>query len=213
MLVKVDNTTIPISFSDSYTPSSFKGGEYLQSNTLYWWHWNSTYPYDESRKATLFTAPMSWTYSFKIKAWQNYTNGKFWFGTSYDNILSEITPVQATSSDQMKVQEYTITINAEAWQTIYLYPYIQAGQNAGLWIKLETYSNTLLFQLSKKSNIVWYSNRDYLVWDLGIITIFWVKDNNFYIWQTTNTATTWNITPWNFVWYLQIWDYKIPYYL
>lgn len=54
------------------------------------------------------------------------------------------------------------------------------------------------------------------------ITIFGMINGNFFkndafdqyltISGTTQSATTGSITPGNFVWYLQIWSYKIPYY-
>lgn len=215
MLSKVDNSIITISLSSSYTPNSFIGGQYLSSNTLYWWyHGNSTtYPYDEARKATLFTASISGAYTFKIKAWQNSSNCKFWFGTYYDNILSEITPVTATSSDQQKTEEYTITINVNAGETIYIYPHIQGGQNAGLRIKLETYSITLSAQLFKNSNIVWLPKEIKNIGTLWISTIWGIHNKEFYAQASTTTVTTWEITPGNFVGYLNIWGYKIPYYL
>lgn len=51
------------------------------------------------------------------------------------------------------------------------------------------------------------------IWNLAIMTLFWIHtDWKEYLWQETNSAITWDITPWNFVWYLKIWDYKIPYY-
>ena len=45
-----------------------------------------------------------------------------------------------------------------------------------------------------------------------VLNIFWIFDGEFFVWIETENATTWSITPWNFVGYLQIWDYKIPYY-
>ena len=50
------------------------------------------------------------------------------------------------------------------------------------------------------------------IWQQITVSIFWVFDWEFFVWVETNSATTGSITPWNFVWYLQIWDYKIPYY-
>lgn len=55
------------------------------------------------------------------------------------------------------------------------------------------------------------------IWNLWMYNIFWKNKTNpnyntFFTWFETNTANTWSITPWNFVWYLDIWGYKIPYY-
>lgn len=47
---------------------------------------------------------------------------------------------------------------------------------------------------------------------LMVLNIFGIFDGEFFVWVETENATTWSITPWNFVGYLQIWDYKIPYY-
>lgn len=50
------------------------------------------------------------------------------------------------------------------------------------------------------------------IWELSVLNIFWIFDGEFFVWVETDTATTGSIAPWNFIWYLQIWDYKIPYY-
>lgn len=50
------------------------------------------------------------------------------------------------------------------------------------------------------------------IWQNLISPFFWIIDWQFYVWKEVQSASTWSITPWNFVGYLQIWDYKIPYY-
>lgn len=51
------------------------------------------------------------------------------------------------------------------------------------------------------------------IWNPGKITIFWINNDNFYAGAEVTAVTTWNIAPGNFVGYIQIWKYKIPYYL
>lgn len=51
------------------------------------------------------------------------------------------------------------------------------------------------------------------IWEMSFINITWVSEWIFYLWKETNSATVWEIAPWNFVGYIQIWKYKIPYYL
>ena len=67
--------------------------------------------------------------------------------------------------------------------------------------------------LVKKWVIQWKSKSISLIWQIGIICIFWAIDKDFYFWEETQTAVTWEITPGNFVGYLNIWGYKIPFYL
>lgn len=70
----------------------------------------------------------------------------------------------------------------------------------------------------KKWDIQIVPNRIESLWNLATWVMFWLNpDWTWNDWpyksKETTEATTWNITPWNFVWYIQIWKYKIPYYL
>lgn len=208
LLCKVDEDIIPFSFSSDFTISDVKGTT-TSSGTIYsrQKNNNSTYDYANDRRATLFTASFSGLYTFKIKASQNNSSCKFWFGTSTNNILSEIIPAQSTET------EYTITINVNAGDTVYVYNYLAWSAYSNISLYIHTYTYSVNMELTKNSNTVWYTKENYLIGDLGIISIFWIIDKNFYVWQTTNTVQTGNITLGNAVWYINIWGYKIPYYL
>lgn len=76
--------------------------------------------------------------------------------------------------------------------------------------------------IAGESPIVWYTKTIVNIGDITSILIWWVKDWDFFggfndvltsASDKISSVTTWNITPWNFVGYLQVWDYKIPYYL
>lgn len=54
-----------------------------------------------------------------------------------------------------------------------------------------------------KINIRWLNNNDFFNWFSEVLT-----SKN----ETTTEATAWTIAPANFVWYIKVWDYKIPYY-
>ena len=56
------------------------------------------------------------------------------------------------------------------------------------------------------------------IWQQVTTTSFWEFDDIswriFYLWDDTITSVdTWNIALWNAIWFVQIWKYKIPYYL
>lgn len=74
--------------------------------------------------------------------------------------------------------------------------------------------NRTSFLIPKNSNTNWLPRELKEIWEILKTTIWGLHNNNeFYAQSPTTSVTTGNITPWNFVWYLQIWSYKIPYYL
>ncbi len=195
------------SITDSFEVSNAVGTSSSDSS-MYLWQKNntSTYQYSEDRRATLFKVQHSWLYTFNVTLSQNQSWCKFWFGINANNILSEITPSQNAT-------EHTISINVKAGDTVYIYPYLSWAAYSNINIKRYTYTYTSDVEIYKASNIVWHPLRDYLIWDLWVITIFWLKDNEFYLWETTNTVITGDVTLWNAVGFINIWGYKIPYYL
>lgn len=94
--------------------------------------------------------------------------------------------------------------------TLYIWYTCSGGvTSASIW----DFSITYNFTLDKKWETQWKPKSVSSIWSLGIISIFWVIEKEFYLWEETQTASTGSITPWNFVWYIQVWKYKIPYYL
>lgn len=207
LLCKTENATIPFSFSYDFAVSEAIGWQ--ESTWNYRWFKNNTYTYDydDTRKAKLFTSAFSWSCTFKIKASQNVNVCKFWFWPDATDIRSEITPATTET-------EYTITMNVKAGESIYIYPYIAWAQWASIYVYTSyTYNYTVSGDLIKSSDVMWQALKYNSIWNLGAITIFWMKDNEFYLWETTNTVVTGDVTLWNAVGFINIWGYKIPYYL
>lgn len=59
---------------------------------------------------------------------------------------------------------------------------------------------------------IWIPTEVKNIWQSTNINIFWVNGDSFFSWWETTVITTWSIAPGNFVWYVQLWKYKIPYY-
>lgn len=215
MLCKSSDAVISSTSTRSFTPNT-PVGIYDSTDSYYRRQFHSgaaNIPYAEDRKVTLFTAVEPWSYTFKIKAWiAGSGNFKFWFGTSYDNILDEV----SVTNNYTTETEYTATVNLGVWQTLYAYPELLGGGSSSKvyeYLFLSSYSYTASYSLNKNSDTVWFAKQIYSIWDLGAITIFGMFNWTFYPWKTTTSATTGSITLGNAVWYINIWGYKIPYYL
>lgn len=202
MLVKATATTISQSSSGSFTPSN-----YVWTYSTNTWQKNnaSVFSYSEERRATLFIAPYSWSYTITLQAQQNSNMGcKFWFWPNANRILTEITPTDSLTS-------YTFTVSLKAWETLYAYPYLWWAAYSNISLSNSSSSYTLSIIMKKDSDISWYSSQIYLIWDLWIITTFWINPNwerEFWplknISEFSTTATAGSITPWNYAWYLNI---------
>lgn len=137
-----------------------------------------------------------------------------YWGFSYNgssDIVAKVDNPQNFSSISLPNETQTITLkwcneNSKYATTItYNDPYIVLNSGSA--------SKYISVTVSKLSKIKWYAENIRSIWDLWKITIFWVKDNEFYLWETTNTVVTGDVTLWNAVGFIKIWDYKIPYYL
>lgn len=204
MLSKVNDTTIPYSFTGSFTPSN-NVGTYSTGTNYYVWQKNnaSTYGYSEDRRATLFTPSYSGSCTFKVSA-KGATSCKFWFGMDENSIQYEFSPTDNEA-------EYTITINVVAGQTVYIYPYLAGASYSNITLYTYTYNYTVSLSLGKTSIISWKALALKTIWALGSINIFWVKPNGEReYWplenksEFSNSANTGSIAPGNYVGYLTI---------
>ena len=111
-----------------------------------------------------------------------------------------------------KQVETTRTISVSAWDTVTLFvkkddwssrPSITYNESYVYQTANFTITPDMTFVPTEIKEI-WHQTGPVLFW----LTPEWV----FYVWKEVSSATTGSISPGNFVGYLQIWNYKIPYY-
>lgn len=120
-------------------------------------------------------------------------------------------------------------ISVSKWDIVSIYAQNEASgypNRFGLEDLSVTWPTTWQIILSKDWDISWYATKLTSIWQQELITFFWSFWWEFLNWikdiqecidlikspTRTTTATTWSITLWQCVWYIVIWDYKIPYY-
>lgn len=112
-----------------------------------------------------------------------------------------------------KQVETTRTISVNAWDTVTLF--VKKDD----WSSRPsiTYNESYVYQTANFTitpDMTFVPTEIRAIWHQTWPVLFWLTPEwDFYLWKEVSSATTWNITPWNFVWYIQIWSYKIPYYL
>ena len=115
------------------------------------------------------------------------------------------------------------------WKTVEFY--IRAEHSSYSWINsncsVQISSEVTTAKQYKIWDINWFPTEVVQPWHVWKINIFGtISEKSFYNWvkdiqdcidlikspTLSTTATAWNIAPWNFVGYIQIWNYKVPYY-
>lgn len=112
-----------------------------------------------------------------------------------------------------KQVETTRTISVNAWDTITLFVMKDDWSSRPSITYNESYVYTTAnFTLDYDMTFAPLEVKE--LWQQTWPVLFWLNNEwEFYVWKETTEVTTGSITPWNFVWYVQIWKYKIPYYL
>lgn len=142
----------------------------------------------------LFTAPSNWYYSFTITGGETTGSSPSPFCTLYKNGGEFLT----VSYDG------TATIWAYKWD---VFTFWRANRKYTISATADFYASKWGSQIAKPRALT-------ELWETAFLTLFWIHiDGSNFVWKESNTAVTWNITPGNFVGYVQLWNYKIPYYL
>lgn len=147
-------------------------------------------------------------YSLSCQAYESTYTAHGYIYTYIDGTLIGTTRVDNEMPYQSKGLLYNIVL--KNWQTLKVE--ILGWQNRTITVK----DIQLVFSSRLKNNttsISWKPNDIKSLWNLATMTIFGVLWWEAFLWVETTEHTTWYITPWNCVWFLQIWKYKIPYYL
>lgn len=144
------------------------------------------------------------TLDVKVSAW-NYNNIKV-FIDEEEIIRDQVNNTSYTT------RNYYPNRAIQKWQTLRIQ--IAWNQNSNYTIRaknIRVYWNP--WSKDNTTAVSWYPTSPKQLWDLWVFFFFWISNWVVNFWQETTEYTTWNITPWNCVWFLQIWKYKIPYYL
>ena len=165
--------------------------------------------YPESSTDSKETGLELWNYKVIVNAYMNSSSYSWWYWVYLDG-SSYLNKTDITGTTE---KSYSIDFPAAAWERFELQSWVVSSSSSAKVYYKSSYLYQILHTIPVMKVISWYAMSIVGLWNLWYITIFWLQDTNFYMWEETTTATTWSITPWNFVWYLQIWDYKIPYYL
>jgi len=136
----------------------------------------------------------------KVNYWIN--NTMYNWSASQDN-KDLMTNRYNTATGTVNLWTKTLT----RWDSFYI------GYSITGWSwTIGAFTITYEVDLNKKWDYSFIPSEILSLWEQLTVNIFWIVDNEFYVWEEVATATTWTITPWNFVGYLQIGKYKIPYY-
>jgi len=198
MLVKVDNSTVSAQYiqksnSDSHTESFNAWTGWYETWNINWYQfWGEN-----------LTALYSWTATIQ------YTATISGSGTKNFNIYDITANTQKGTASSTGI--VSLSLDLIAWHK-YAPNRYSSSNVSGTYTRSTPITITYPLSIHKNSKYIGRTNDILWLWELWTMTIFWVYNWEFFAWIETTEATTWTITPWNFVWYLQIWDYKIPYY-
>lgn len=152
-----------------------------------------------------------------------------WNWVKSSNGMTYVLRMPWSSTDLIKAQwtknglEWSWSATLQPWEQLDLYfgQWQSSSTPQSYWTSW-TYVNANPHKVSRSLKIYWFPNKIISIWKIGQIAIFWVGNwSELLNWiteiltsknETTTEATAWSITPANFVWYIKVWDYKIPYY-
>lgn len=176
--------------------------------------------YNETDKVPIIT--LQWeittiTANLRIKWNYNwYTNAYTMFSYNSSNVYWE----DSNTSTSYVDKTYTIT-STQINPTYSVY--VKKNSSTATWVTRDwNYSITWSQNFRKTSSYISSPEQQVWIWETSKVNIFWIKDWDFYNWfswiltsqnEKTTSATTWNITLWNAVGFIQMGEYKIPYYL
>ena len=141
----------------------------------------------------------------------DYLKANYWI----NNVIDSGGSVSQSNKDIMVNRYNTATATKNFWTIpLTLWDFLQIWfTNDGWTPSCWPFTISYEVDLKKKWEYDSIPNEIIPLWQQLTISLFWLINNEFYVWEETNSVTTWNITPWNFVWYVQIGKYKFPYYL
>lgn len=195
MIAKVNNTTVV----QSWTIWTF--AKTSQSRTHVTDCGVPTMRVSSSVPCSLYSELSNYYNYLRVNYWIN--NTKYRWNASQDNrdlMTNRYNTVTGTVN--------LWTIDLSRWDSFDIW-YSTDGWQWTVWPFTVNYE----VDLYKKWDYSFIPSEVIALWEQLTVNIFWIVDNEFYVWEEVATATTWSITPWNFVWYIKIWKYKIPYYL
>ena len=190
MLVKATDTWLTAISYIGDIVAEWSVSAWITSNDIY--YNSSKYQWSLGISITIYS-----NYVWSSQKWYIYKNWtslhSYTFSSSGDN------PKTYSSDSFNPTDKYSFKLDSWAsWKMDYTIT-IRSG-----WRRLPKWGSKAK---SKFDKIVWLW--EFLVWG----AFFGVLNWEMYMWEEKTIATTGSITPWNFVWYIQIWKYKIPYYL